>query len=65
MQIPKKTICTYSFKFFSGHRFAATWTGDNNSTMKHLKQSIPMSLNLSLSGQPFNGPDMRWVCRKC
>ena len=44
--------------FLGGHRFAATWTGDNSSTMKHLKQSIPMSLNLSLSGQPFNGPDI-------
>ena len=44
--------------FLGGHRFAATWTGDNNSSMKHLKQSIPMSLNLSLSGQPFNGPDI-------
>ena len=44
--------------FLGGHRYAATWTGDNNSSMKHLKQSIPMSLNLSLSGQPFNGPDI-------
>ena len=23
-----------------------------------MKLSIPMSLNLSLSGQPFNGPDI-------
>lgn len=44
--------------FLGGQRYAATWTGDNSSTWKSLKQSIPMSLNLSLSGQPFNGPDI-------
>ena len=44
--------------FLGGHRYAATWTGDNTSTWEHLKMSIPMSLNLSLSGQPFNGPDI-------
>jgi len=44
--------------FIGGHRFAATWTGDNASTWEHLKMSIPMSLNLGLSGQPFNGPDI-------
>tara|TARA_X000000950_G_scaffold167103_1_gene204040 strand:+ start:3350 stop:5497 length:2148 start_codon:yes stop_codon:yes gene_type:complete len=56
---PKKRpfVLTRS-NFLGGHRFAATWTGDNNSSMDHLKQSIPMSLNLSLSGQPFNGPDI-------
>ncbi|AQT69209.1 Alpha-xylosidase [Anaerohalosphaera lusitana] len=44
--------------FLGGHRYAATWTGDNNATRKHMELSIPMSLNLSLSGQPFNGPDI-------
>lgn len=44
--------------FLGGHRYAATWTGDNNASWQHLKWSIPMSLNLSLSGQPFNGPDI-------
>ena len=44
--------------FLGGHRYAATWTGDNGSNWQHLKWSIPMSLNLSLSGQPFNGPDI-------
>jgi alpha-glucosidase len=44
--------------FLGGHRYAATWTGDNKATWEHLKWSIPMSLNLSLSGQPFNGPDI-------
>ncbi len=44
--------------FLGGHRYAATWTGDNLSRWSYLKTSIPMSLNLSLSGQPFNGPDI-------
>lgn len=44
--------------FLGGHRYAATWTGDNWASWQHLKWSIPMSLNLSLSGQPFNGPDI-------
>ncbi|GMU53847.1 MAG: alpha-glucosidase [Candidatus Xenobia bacterium] len=44
--------------YLGGHRYAATWTGDNVSKWDHLKLSIPMSLSLSLSGQPFNGPDL-------
>ncbi|MBN2279090.1 MAG: DUF5110 domain-containing protein [Candidatus Marinimicrobia bacterium] len=44
--------------FLGGHRYAATWTGDNESTWEHLRMSIPMSINLGLSGQPFNGPDI-------
>ncbi|BBN14507.1 alpha-glucosidase [Marchantia polymorpha subsp. ruderalis] len=39
-------------------RYAATWTGDNLSSWIHLEMSIPMSLNLGLSGQPFSGPDI-------
>ena len=41
-----------------GQRYAATWTGDNYASWEHLKLSVPMSLTLSLSGQPFNGPDI-------
>lgn len=44
--------------FLGGQRYGATWNGDNLSTWSHLLQSIPMTLNLSLSGQPFNGPDI-------
>ncbi len=44
--------------FLGGQRFAATWTGDNSSTLAHMKLSIPMSLTLGLSGQPFSGPDI-------
>ncbi len=44
--------------FLGGHRYAATWTGDNAATWTYLKMSIPMSINLGLSGQPFSGPDI-------
>ncbi len=44
--------------FLGGHRYAATWTGDNTSNWDHLAWSIPMALNLGLSGQPFVGPDI-------
>lgn len=44
--------------FLGGQRFAATWTGDNRSDWRHLRWTIPMILNLSLSGQPFAGPDI-------
>lgn len=39
-------------------KYAATWTGDNRSYWEHLAMSIPMVLNLGLSGQPFAGPDI-------
>jgi alpha-glucosidase len=44
--------------YLGGQRYAATWTGDNGSSWEHLKLSIPMSLTLGLSGQPFNGADI-------
>lgn len=39
-------------------RYSAIWTGDNLSNYFYLKMSIPCSVNLSLSGQPFNGADL-------
>ncbi len=41
-----------------GQRYAATWTGDNWAGTEHLKLSVPMSITLGLSGQPFSGPDI-------
>jgi alpha-glucosidase len=38
-------------------RYSAVWTGDNASNWKHLRIALPCSLNLSLSGVAFNGPD--------
>lgn len=39
-------------------RYAAVWTGDNRSFWEHLEMTIPMCLNLGLSGVPFSGPDV-------
>ena len=44
--------------FLGGHRYAATWTGDNSANWYHLENSIPMALNMGMSGQPFAGPDI-------
>ena len=51
--------------FLGGQRYAATWTGDNASTWEHMKASIPMTLNMGLTGQAFNGPDIGGFARDC
>jgi alpha-glucosidase len=44
--------------FAGGHRYAATWTGDNSSTWDHLRQTTPQLLNLGLSGFSMSGADV-------
>jgi alpha-glucosidase len=44
--------------FIGGQRYAAMWTGDNTADWSHLEASVPMALNMGLSGQPFAGPDI-------
>jgi alpha-glucosidase len=44
--------------FIGGQRYGASWTGDNSADWYHLESSIPMVLNMGLSGQPFTGPDI-------
>lgn len=39
-------------------RYAAVWTGDNRSFWEHLTMTIPMLLNMGLSGLPFAGADV-------
>jgi alpha-glucosidase len=39
-------------------RYAVHWTGDNVSTWEHLHLTIPMVLNLGLSGLAFTGADV-------
>lgn len=39
-------------------KYAAHWTGDNFSSYRHLRRAVTVSLNLALSGIPFNGPDV-------
>lgn len=43
--------------FAGGQKYAAVWTGDNRSFYEHLAMSIPMCLNLGLSGFAFCGCD--------
>src|SRR5439155_27066501 len=47
-----------SANFIGGQREAAAWTGDNQAAWPHLAASVPMVLNLGMSGQPFAGPDI-------
>lgn len=44
--------------FTGTQRHAAVWNGDNDSNWKHLRMSIPCTINLGLSGIAFNGPDV-------
>lgn len=39
-------------------RYAAVWLGDNMSWFEHLKSSVPMLINMGLSGVPFCGVDI-------
>jgi alpha-glucosidase len=41
-----------------GQKYGASWTGDNTADWFHMESSIPMVLNMGLSGQPFTGPDI-------
>lgn len=38
--------------YIGGHRYAATWTGDNLANWEHLHFSIPMALNLVSACNP-------------
>lgn len=51
--------------FLGGQRYGATWTGDNCSREDHMKMSIPMTLNMGLTCQPFNGPDIGGFLNDC
>jgi alpha-glucosidase len=44
--------------FIGTSRYAAIWTGDNCSNYFYLANSIPCSIGMSLSGQPFAGMDI-------
>jgi alpha-glucosidase len=44
--------------YAGGQRYAVTWTGDNSSSWNHLKLSIPMLLNLGMSGFAYSGADV-------
>lgn len=44
--------------YIGGNKFAAMWSGDNTADWPHLEESVPGVINMGLSGQPFNGPDI-------
>ena len=46
-------------------RFAAVWTGDNASNWADLRRSVPMLLNLSMSGVAFCGADIGGFSLSC
>lgn len=51
---------------FSGiQRYAAVWTGDNNSTWDHLALTIPMFASMGLSGVSFVGADIGGFVGRC
>ncbi|RWW12793.1 hypothetical protein BHE74_00032014, partial [Ensete ventricosum] len=41
--------------FAGSQRYGAIWTGDNSADWDHLRVSVPMILNLGLTGMSFSG----------
>ncbi len=39
-------------------KYSTAWTGDNQSTWEHLRMSVPMLMNLGISGMAFCGTDV-------
>lgn len=46
-------------------KFAFVWTGDNQSTWEHLEMSLPMLMNLGLSGVALTGADIGGFSGDC
>jgi len=44
--------------YAGSQKYAAAWTGDNQSMWGHLQMAIPQICNLGLSGMPFIGTDV-------
>lgn len=44
--------------YAGGQRYAATWTGDNMASWNHLRMTVPMLLNLGMSGFAWSGADV-------
>ncbi|XP_067895781.1 neutral alpha-glucosidase C-like isoform X2 [Heterodontus francisci] len=55
--IERPFVLTRSF-FAGSQRYGAVWTGDNVADWSYLKISIPMLLNLSITGISFCGADV-------
>ena len=51
---------------YSGtQKYSTVWTGDNQSTWEHLRMSIPMLMNMGLSGMTFCGTDVGGFGHDC
>ena len=46
-------------------KYSTIWTGDNQSTWEHLRMSVPMLMNLGLSGMAFCGTDVGGFGHDC
>ena len=46
-------------------KYSTVWTGDNQSTWEHLRMSIPMLMNMGLSGMTFCGTDVGGFGHDC
>ena len=46
-------------------KYSTAWTGDNQSTWEHLRMSLPMLMNLGLSGMAFCGTDVGGFGHDC
>lgn len=63
---PNKRPFVLTRAAFSGtQRYAALWTGDNTSLWEHLEASMPMLMNLGLSGYSFIGSDVGGFAEDC
>ncbi len=54
----ERTFVLTRSAYIGTHRYAGSWTGDNNAEWSHLRLSIPMLMNMAISGQVMIGPDI-------
>lgn len=63
---PNKRPFVLTRSGFTGiQKYAFVWTGDNHSYWEQMETSIPMLLNLGLSGVPFCGADIGGFASDC
>jgi alpha-glucosidase len=63
---PNKRPFVLTRSGFTGiQKYAFVWTGDNHSYWEQMETSIPMLLNLGLSGVPFCGADIGGFASNC
>ncbi|PLR77376.1 alpha-glucosidase [Bacillus sp. V3-13] len=64
--LPDKRTFVLTRAGYAGiQRYAAVWTGDNRSHWEHLEMSLPMIMNLGMSGVAFTGTDVGGFSSDC